>query len=91
MAESGSQFKAKGDQAFVDGKLLQAVGFYSQAIDLDPQNAMLLANRGQLCLMLTDFTNAVKDTNAAIAIDPTLAIAYYRKASALSKATPTTE
>lgn len=35
--------------------------------------------------MLGDYSKAIIDTNAAIILDPTLAIAYYRKALALSK------
>jgi len=42
-------------------------------------------------MMLNNLTSAVADTDAAIQCDPTLAIAYYRKASALSKMVPATE
>jgi len=42
-------------------------------------------------MMLNNLTSAVVDTDAAIVFDPTLAIAYYRKASALSKMAPVTE
>jgi tetratricopeptide (TPR) repeat protein len=61
------------------------VQFYSDSINLDEKNALLLANRGQLYIMLSDFPKAIMDTNAAINLDHTLAIAYYRKALAQSK------
>jgi tetratricopeptide (TPR) repeat protein len=58
---------------------LGALTDYTQALQLDPNNASAFCCRGVAYYRLGDRQNATIDYNRSIEIDPTLAIAYYRR------------
>ncbi|KAJ8471471.1 hypothetical protein OPV22_025814 [Ensete ventricosum] len=72
-------------EAFVDDNFDLALDLYSQALDLEPGNADILADRAQANLKLGNFTEAVADANRAIEFDPSMTKAYLRKGIACIK------
>jgi suppressor of G2 allele of SKP1 len=76
------EIENKAKEAFFDDDFSLAVDLYSQAIDLDPNNPNLFADRAQAYIKLNSFTEAVSDANKAILLNPTLSKAYLRKGTA---------
>ncbi|KAF8380162.1 hypothetical protein HHK36_027645 [Tetracentron sinense] len=73
-------------EAFVDDNFELALDLYTQAIELDPKNADLFADRAQANIKLKNYTvEAVADANRAIELDPSMAKAYLRKGTACIK------
>jgi tetratricopeptide (TPR) repeat protein len=58
---------------------LGALTDYTQAIQIDPDNAMAYCCRGVAYYRLDDAHNAQIDYNRAIELDPSLELAYYRR------------
>ncbi|KNA17113.1 hypothetical protein SOVF_083090 [Spinacia oleracea] len=77
--------ETKAKEAFIDDHFELAVELYSQAIDLNPNNAELYADRAQANIKLANFTEAVSDANRAIQLDTSMAKAYLRKGTACMK------
>ncbi|KAG6555816.1 hypothetical protein Mapa_002456 [Marchantia paleacea] len=69
----------KADKAFVDEEYETSVQLYSDAIQLNPCDAVLFASRAQAYLKLELYTDAIADTNKAIDLNPDLTRAYFRK------------
>ncbi|GAB2293996.1 Cochaperone protein [Dionaea muscipula] len=80
-----TDLETKAKEAFIDDHFELAVDLYSQAIDLNPNNAELFADRAQANIKLSNFTEAVADANKAIELDPSMAKAYLRKGAACIK------
>ncbi|CAA6672902.1 unnamed protein product [Spirodela intermedia] len=80
-----SDLKEKAKEAFVDDNFELAVELYTQALDMDPRNADLFADRAQANLKLNNFTEAVADASRAIELDPSISKAYLRKGTACIK------
>ncbi|KAI9108484.1 hypothetical protein K1719_020675 [Acacia pycnantha] len=80
-----SELEKKAKEAFIDDDFALAVQLYSQAIDLDPSNADLLADRAQAHIKLNNFTEAASDASEAIKLNPSLLKAYLRKGTACLK------
>ncbi|KAK4262816.1 hypothetical protein QN277_028324 [Acacia crassicarpa] len=80
-----SELEKKAKEAFFDDDFALAVQLYSQAIDLDPSNADLLADRAQAHIKLNNFTEAASDASEAIKLNPSLLKAYLRKGTACLK------
>ncbi|XP_043717048.1 protein SGT1 homolog B-like isoform X2 [Telopea speciosissima] len=77
-----SDLEKRAKEAFVDDNFELSVALYTQAIDIDPNNAYLYADRAQANIKLKNFTEAVADANRAIELDSSMAKAYLRKATA---------
>jgi tetratricopeptide (TPR) repeat protein len=58
---------------------LTVIAQYTQAIQLDPNDALAHCYRGVAYYRLGDGNSAMADYNRAIELDPTLPIAYYRR------------
>ncbi|GAB2221970.1 hypothetical protein Droror1_Dr00013167 [Drosera rotundifolia] len=82
MAASVSDLQMKAKEAFIDDRFVLSVELNTQAIDLNPNNAELFADRAQAYIKLANFTEAVADANKAIQLDPSMAKAYLRKGTA---------
>ncbi|XP_021764996.1 protein SGT1 homolog B-like [Chenopodium quinoa] len=80
-----TDLETKAKEAFIDDHFELAVELYSQAIDLNPNNAELFADRAQANIKLSNFTEAVADANKAIQLDSSMAKAYLRKGTACMK------
>jgi len=59
-----------------------ALADYSQAIRLQPKNAVLWSDRGYVCLRQHDYERAIQNESVAIGLDPTLARAYFFRGAA---------
>lgn len=80
-----TDLEKKAKEAFIDDHFELAVELYSQAIDLNPNNAELYADRAQANIKLSNFTEAVADAHKATELDSSLAKAYLRKGIACIK------
>jgi len=74
--------KAQANQFFKDEKYQQAADLYSEAIDLNPNNAVYYANRSIANLRMENFGYALSDASKAIETDAKYLKAYYRRAAA---------
>ena len=48
----------------------EAIGHYTEAIDLNPEHVNAYNNRGCLTIIKGDFDNAIQDCNKAIELNP---------------------
>ncbi|KAG8388037.1 hypothetical protein BUALT_Bualt02G0083500 [Buddleja alternifolia] len=71
--------KEKGNQAFKDKQWLRAIGFYSDAIKLNSNNATYYSNRAAAYLELGSFLQAEADCTQAIDLDKKNVKAYLRR------------
>lgn len=69
----------------MDDEFDLAVDLYTQALDMDPNNADLFADRAQANIKLQNYTEAVADANRAIELNPSMSKAYLRKGTACMK------
>lgn len=53
-----SDFETRAKEAFIDDHFELAVELYSQAIDINPKSAELLADRAQAHIKLKNFTGS---------------------------------
>ena len=80
--KEAEELKAKANENFKQEKFNAAIELYSAAIDLNPTNAVLHANRSIANLRMENFGYALADANKAIECDRTYLKAYYRRAAA---------
>ncbi|XVE64298.1 hypothetical protein DITRI_Ditri07aG0089800 [Diplodiscus trichospermus] len=80
-----SDLVAKAKEAFIDDHFELSLDLYTQAIELNPKNAELYADRAQANIKLNNLTEAVADANKAIELNPSMSKAYLRKAIACMK------
>jgi chaperonin cofactor prefoldin len=74
--------KAEGNAAFAAKEYEKAIGFYTEAIELDASNHLYYSNRS-ICLAETKkYEEAKADGAMCIKIDPTFVKGYHRKANA---------
>jgi serine/threonine-protein phosphatase 5 len=79
------ELKNKGNDALMAGHPLDAIGFYSEALDLlgeENPNAIILSNRAQAYIKVENYGLAIADATLAIKTDPTYPKAYYRRGTA---------
>ncbi|ORY81850.1 hypothetical protein BCR35DRAFT_304029 [Leucosporidium creatinivorum] len=76
--------KEKGNAAFKAGDYQLAIRHYSNAIanDIDPGDPLYFTNRAQAYLKVGSHELAEKDCTSALALDPRLSKAYWRRATA---------
>ncbi|XP_054818295.1 translocon at the outer membrane of chloroplasts 64 [Prosopis cineraria] len=74
--------KEKGNQAFKDKQWQRAVGFYTEAIKLNGNNATYYSNRAAAYLELGSFIQAEADCTKAINLDKKNVKAYFRRGTA---------
>ncbi|CAL9042438.1 unnamed protein product [Musa banksii] len=75
--------KSRGDDAFKKKDYQMAVDAYTQAVDLDPNEAALLSNRSLCWIRLGQGEQALADARACRALRPDWAKACYREGAAL--------
>ncbi|KAI4347265.1 hypothetical protein L6164_008089 [Bauhinia variegata] len=80
--ESAEIAKEKGNQAFKDKQWQKAIGFYTEAIKLNGDNATYYNNRAAAYLELGSFRQAEADCTKAIALDKKNVKAYFRRGTA---------
>ncbi|XP_037070292.1 small glutamine-rich tetratricopeptide repeat-containing protein alpha-like [Pollicipes pollicipes] len=80
--EKAEALKNDGNIAVREERLHEAVDKYSQAIELDGNNAAYFSNRAAAYTKLGNYTAAVEDAQRALQIDPAYTKAYSRLALA---------
>jgi len=70
VAES-ERIKLLANKEFVSKNYVAAIELYSQAIDKNPANAILFANRSACHLAIENYGTAIADATTAIELDPT--------------------
>lgn len=78
------QLKDEGNNHMKEENYAAAVACYTQAIELDPNNAVFYCNRAAAQSKLSHYTDAIKDCEKAIAIDSKYSKAYGRMGLALT-------
>ena len=62
--------KTKGNAALKDGQCDEAIDFYKQAIDLEPDNHLLYSNRSAAYAKAGKYTEALQDAEKVIELKP---------------------
>ncbi|KAF2302191.1 hypothetical protein GH714_033694 [Hevea brasiliensis] len=76
------EIKVLANEAFKAYKFGQAIDLYTQAIELNGQNAVYWANRAFAHTKLEEYGSAIQDASKAIEIDPKYSKGYYRRGAA---------
>ncbi|XP_059663315.1 serine/threonine-protein phosphatase 5-like isoform X2 [Cornus florida] len=76
------EIKLQANEAFKAHKYSQAIDLYTQAIELNSQNAVYWANRAFAHTKLEEYGSAVQDASEAIEVDPMYSKGYYRRGAA---------
>lgn len=81
-ASRAEEFKNLANEAFKAHKYSQAIDLYTQAIELNGQNAVYWANCAFAHIKLEEYGSAIQDSTKAIEIDPKYSKGYYRRGTA---------
>ena len=76
------EYKNRGNAKFKERDYEGAVQAFSEAIALDPSNAVLYSNRSGAYLAMSHVSKAFKDAEEAVRLDPTWPKALARRATA---------
>ncbi|KAH1131129.1 hypothetical protein J1N35_002507 [Gossypium stocksii] len=76
------EIKVQANEAFKAHKYGQAIDLYTQAIELNSQNAVYWANRAFAHTKLEEYGSAIQDATEAIEVDPKYSKGYYRRGAA---------
>eukprot|EP00741_Cyanophora_paradoxa_P015303 tig00000194_g14772.t1 len=76
--------KEKGNSFFKQGSYVEAIAAYTESLRLQPDNAIVHANRSMALIKLERWAEAEADASASIALDPKYVKAYVRRATASS-------
>ncbi|CAH2087096.1 unnamed protein product [Euphydryas editha] len=74
------ELKNKGNECVKDGKFIEAVLHYTQAIKMDPNNYVLYSNRSLAFLKLDQHYLSLQDANETVRLQPQWAKGYFRRA-----------
>lgn len=67
---SVEELKTKGNECVKNGKYIEAVLHYTQAIKMDPNNYVLYSNRSYAFLKLDQHYLSLNDANATVRLQP---------------------
>lgn len=67
---SVEELKVKGNECVKDGKYIEAVLHYTQAIKMDPNNYLLYSNRSFAFLKLDQHYLSLQDANETVRLQP---------------------
>ncbi|KAF5886331.1 small glutamine-rich tetratricopeptide repeat-containing protein beta, partial [Clarias magur] len=82
--ERAEQLKNEGNNHMKEENYSRALDCYTEAVHLDQRNAVYSCNRAAAHSKLGNYTEAIRDCEHAIAIDPTYSKAYGRMGLALA-------
>ena len=64
------KLKERGNKYYSEGKYLEAIDYYTKAINIDSSNSSFWGNRALCYLNLQDALKCERDCNMAISLDP---------------------
>ena len=76
------ELKQRGNDFFKGSHYANAIDCYTQALEINPNSAIVLANRSAANLKLENYGFAENDATKAIEADPAYIKGYYRRGSA---------
>lgn len=82
MQGESHRMKELGNEAYKNKDYSRAMGYYTQAINLNPNDANFYSNRALCSFNLGRFMECITDCDHAIRLNPTFVKAYKKKASA---------
>ncbi|KAL4704474.1 hypothetical protein ACJJTC_019573 [Scirpophaga incertulas] len=74
------ELKTKGNDCVKDGKYIEAVLHYTQAIKMDSNNYILYSNRSYAFLKMDQHYLSLQDANETVRLQPQWAKGYFRRA-----------
>ncbi|XP_023951771.1 uncharacterized protein LOC112055796 [Bicyclus anynana] len=77
---SVEELRVKGNDCVKDGKFIEAVLHYTQALKMDPNNYVLYSNRSFAFLKLDQHYLSLQDANETVRLQPQWAKGYFRRA-----------
>nr|CAG4646148.1 EOG090X03S1 [Macrothrix elegans] len=80
--EKAERLKEEANEFFKQQNYVKAATLYSNAIECNPNSAVLFANRSFAYLRTECFGSALEDASKAISLDKSYVKAYYRRAAA---------
>lgn len=80
---SADELKNKGNAALQSEKYDEAIKFYSEAINLDPQNHILYSNRSAAFAKVAKYKESLNDAEKTISLKSDWPKGYSRKGAAL--------
>lgn len=75
-AEQSHEKRSQAVSSFVEKDYDKAIQLYTDAINLNPQNSLLYAKRGQIYLLLKKPNACIRDCNRAMELNPDSAAAH---------------
>jgi cytochrome c-type biogenesis protein CcmH/NrfG len=81
-AEPATQYYQAGMKAFGQGRYADALLNFTQALRVDPKNALLYLNRAQVYLAQQDYDSAIGDFTQVINLDPKNVVAWVSRGQA---------
>jgi tetratricopeptide (TPR) repeat protein len=81
---TAEQLKDKGNAAFSKKDWSTAIGYYTKAIESEPDNHVYFSNRSAAYLKDGDANNALEDACVCIELNPDFVKGYARKGAALA-------
>ena len=76
------ELKDRGNESFQAGDLQEAIQFYSQAIELDPDNYIYYSNRCAAYMKTDSKSKALKDAERCVELNPSFVKGYSRLGAA---------
>lgn len=76
------ELKQRGNECFANGRYAEAIENYTRGLEVNPNSAILYANRSAAQLKLENYGLAEQDATKAIESDPNYIKGYYRRGSA---------
>ncbi|XP_057953403.1 serine/threonine-protein phosphatase 5 isoform X2 [Malania oleifera] len=81
-SSQAEEIKLRANEAFKAHKYSRAIELYTQAIQVNGQNAVYWANRAFAHTKLEEYGSAIQDASKAIEFDPKYSKGYYRRGAA---------
>jgi len=75
--------KNAGNRSFAQGKYDEAVHYYSEAIEIFPDNHVLYSNRSAAYMQLKNWDKALEDAEKCIQLDSDFPKGHFRKGQIL--------
>ncbi|KIM22050.1 hypothetical protein M408DRAFT_29057, partial [Serendipita vermifera MAFF 305830] len=76
--EAANALKDKGNEAMKKKEYQAAIDFYTDALDIEPENPVLLSNRAAAFISVEEYQLGCDDAQAAVDADPTFTKAWGR-------------